>query len=272
MRIILFILCLPLGLFAAQNRFVVVIPSYNNEAYCEANLSSVFRQTYPHYRVIYIDDCSSDHTYENTKTVVEKWKKQAHVTLIRNEQRRLALENLYDAIHTCADDEIIVVLDGDDWFYDEDVLSTLNQAYAQKDVWLTYGSYIYYPSGEKGASAQPISYPIIHSNTIRKRSHKRWVLSHLKTFYAKLFKQIASEDLKQNGSFLPSAYDFAMMIPMVEMAGIHTRFIQKILYVYNRSTPINDDKVRAAIQDECKRYVLSLPPYQPLDELFLGEP
>src|ERR1700730_12157659 len=44
--------------------FVIVIPSYNNEKWCIGNLESVMTQTYPHFTVCYINDCSSDKTGE----------------------------------------------------------------------------------------------------------------------------------------------------------------------------------------------------------------
>jgi len=47
-----------------EKPIVVVIPSYNNSKWCDWNLSSVFQQKYNNYRVVYIDDCSNDNTYE----------------------------------------------------------------------------------------------------------------------------------------------------------------------------------------------------------------
>jgi len=41
---------------------VVVIPSFNNARWCRRNLESVLDQAYPLYRVIYIDDASTDGT------------------------------------------------------------------------------------------------------------------------------------------------------------------------------------------------------------------
>ncbi len=50
-----------------ENRFVIVIPSNNNKDWYQKNLDSVFNQRYLNYRVIYIDDGSTD----NTGTLVE---------------------------------------------------------------------------------------------------------------------------------------------------------------------------------------------------------
>ncbi len=40
--------------------FVIEITSYNSIKWYKQNLDSVFSQTYPYYRVIYIDDNSID--------------------------------------------------------------------------------------------------------------------------------------------------------------------------------------------------------------------
>jgi hypothetical protein len=50
--------------------------------------------------------------------------------LIRNPVRVGALENLYRCIHTCDDQEIVILLDGDDWLAHPRVLQTLNAVYA----------------------------------------------------------------------------------------------------------------------------------------------
>src|SRR5271156_3202350 len=42
--------------------FVVVIPSFNNAPWCRQNLESVLNQEYLRFRVVYVDDASTDDT------------------------------------------------------------------------------------------------------------------------------------------------------------------------------------------------------------------
>ena len=49
------------------------------------------------------------------------------IHLIRNPVRIGALQNLYNTLHICDDDEIVVLLDGDDWFADNGVLKKVNE-------------------------------------------------------------------------------------------------------------------------------------------------
>ena len=97
-----------------EKPFVIVIPSYNNAQWYDQNLSSVFNQKYSNYRVIYIDDCSTDNTYGLVKKYIEKHNQTKRVTLLRNKSNHGAMANHWRANHLCQDHEIIIDLDGDD--------------------------------------------------------------------------------------------------------------------------------------------------------------
>lgn len=251
--------------------FVIIIPSYNNEVYVERNLISVLSQEYDNYRVIYIDDSSTDNTYEKVLTCIKEQDKMERVNLIRNETNRKALCNLYHAIHSCRDEEIVILLDGDDWLSNNSVLKELNRYYNDPNVWLTYGQYITYPKYELGISREPIFKAHLKYGNLRKvgpfSKSTDWFFSHLRTFYAGLFKKIKKEDLLYNGEFFSSAWDFAILFPMVEMAREHAVYIPNVLYIYNRETPYNDDKLRREEQYTLNLYIRSLPPYKKLKSL-----
>jgi glycosyltransferase involved in cell wall biosynthesis len=243
---------------------VIVTASYNNKNWYIRNLDSVFNQKYQNYSLIYIDDCSPDNTGGLVKEYIEQKGQSNRVTLIQNTVRRRALTNIYNAIHMCNDRAIIVVLDGDDWFAHENVLSYLNKIYADDSVWLTYGQFKWWPSGQKGFVC-PVPQDIIQRNAIRKWAPTP---SHLRTFYAGLFKKIRKEDLFYEGDFLAVTYDLAIMFPMIEMAGYHMRFIPEILMTYNFANPINDQKVAVNLQAKMDHYLRAQPRYMPLDHLF----
>lgn len=252
--------------FVKENKpFVIVIPSYNNEAYVERNLNSVLEQEYQNYRVVYIDDCSTDKTYEKALQCVEMHQAEDRVQIIKNEVNRKALYNLYHAVHSAADDEIIVLLDGDDWLAHGHVLKELNRYYNDPHVWLTYGQYMTYPKYELGISREPIFMTYLKYANLRKvgpfSKSTDWFFSHLRTFYAGLFKKIKQEDLLYKGEFFSSAWDLAILFPMVEMAREHAVFIPDVLYIYNRETPFNDDKLRKQEQFDLNLYIRALPPY-----------
>lgn len=235
------LLFLPLALFGASKPelpIVVVIPSYNNAEWYQRNLDSVFNQNYKNYRVIYVDDASPDGTGKLVKDYIKKKKQERRVKVIQNDSRVGALANTYKACWLCNGNEIVAILDGDDWFPHDKVLEKLGSVYADSNVWATYGQFIYYPCGTPGWAAQ-VPDEVIKDNSFREYP---WVTTALRTFYAGLFQKIKKRDLLYNGEFFRMAGDLAYMWPIVEMAGTHSRFISDVLYVYNVETPINDIK------------------------------
>jgi glycosyltransferase involved in cell wall biosynthesis/SAM-dependent methyltransferase len=240
-----------------DKKFVIVIPSYKNERWCEKNIKSALDQNYTNFRVIFTDDCSPDATFGKTNAFVMTHHNGTKATLIKNTNRVGALENLYNMIHSCDDDEIILTLDGDDWFPDNDVLNKLNRTYSGGDIWMTYGQYKNSTDGGRGVAQQ---YPdhVINNNNFRRHI---WSASHLRTFYAWLFKRIRREDLMKDGKFFVMTWDFAMMFPMLEMAGEHSKYISDILYVYNLDNPINDHKVNIRLQHNLDSYIRNMARY-----------
>jgi glycosyltransferase involved in cell wall biosynthesis len=261
-------------LFAVNEHkpFVIIVPSFNNSEWVEKNLSSIFGQKYDQYRVIYIDDASNDNTLALVKAYIDSRQYGHRIDVIHNDVNKGACENIYNAVRLCGDDEIAVILDGDDWFAHERVLARLNEIYANPNVWLTYGSYIEYPSYSYTVAnfAHPLPKKVIEKNTIRTYIRKHWCLSHLRTFYSSLYKKIKREDLFFEGKFYDAAQDLGFMIPLVEMAGNHAQFVNEVLLIYNRANALNDHKLRAKRQQLVAQHILDLPPYARLQDLGLN--
>ena len=245
--------------------FVVLVSSYNNERYVYRNLDSIVHQKVDFsFEVIYINDCSTDRTGELVDIYIKKNELASLITVIHNKQRVGSLANLHHVVHQCADHKVIVVVDGDDWLAHDKVLARLACEYQDSNVWMTYGQYIYYPEGEMGVGA-PIPHHVLENNGFRRCA---WVSSHLKTFYAALFKRIRLNDLKYNGAFFPMANDIAIMMPMLEMASRdHIRFIPDVLYVYNHSNPLSNHNIDRSKQVQLAKVTVARKPYEPLDQL-----
>lgn len=222
-----------------EKPMVIVMPSYNNRHCYQKNIDSALSQNYKNFRIIYIDDDSPDGTGMFVQNYLKRVDKENRVTFIQNEERRGALANVYQGIGLCRPNEIVVNMDGDDWFPHGEVLSKLNRVYADPNVWVTYGQFVYYPCGSRGWAAE-VPQSIVEKNGFREHT---WVTTALRTFYAGLFHKIELEDLLHEGDFFPMAGDLAYMWPILEMAGMHSRFIPEVLYVYNVATPLNDIKL-----------------------------
>jgi glycosyltransferase involved in cell wall biosynthesis len=246
--------------------FVVLVPSYNNEKWCVQNLESIVNQTYPHWSLYYINDCSTDHTREIVDAFVKSHAIEHKCKIINNSTRKFGMANIYEAIHLIDPTKVIVLCDGDDWLADETVLEKLAEIYLDEKIWMTYGNYKTWPE-DHGSCCAPIPEDVRINRAFRRYP---WVASHLKTFYAKLFHLIKKEDfLWKQGMLFPVTYDLAIMFPMLEMASEdHFQFIPEVLYIYNIRNPLNVIKTNPRLQVELEYYIRSRQAYEPLKTLF----
>lgn len=234
--------------------FVIVSPSYNNEAWYEKHLQSIISQTYPHWSLIYINDCSNDATSMLVDQFVHNNRIAHKCQLIHNTKRAGAMANFYNAIRSVEGHKVIVHLDGDDWFSHERVLEQVARVYENEDVWMTYGNYVMEPNPNNVPSVCA-AFPERIMKERKFRSYP-WVSSALRTYYATLFHRIKKKDFLHEGTFFSVASDLAFMFPMLEMASRgHIHFIEDILYIYNRQTPINDDRVRLEEQLKMDQFI-----------------
>ena len=237
--------------------FVIIICSFNNALWVIKNLDSIFMQRYKNFRVVYVDDASQDNTAELVKLYIEKYALQDKVTLITNNVRRRKMNNIYNVFYSCDDNEIIIQLDGDDWFKHNKVLSTLNNIYA-RGYWLVYGQFEF-STGQKGF-CKKISRFLIKKGLLRKKVGVSSFI-HPRTFYSWLFKLIKLEDLiiesvpGWEGQFFPCANDQAIMYPMIEMASEKSGFNSKVLYVYNQNNPISGNFIEKNLGRKCQNEV-----------------
>ena len=133
---------------------------------------------------------------------------------------------------------VVACVDGDDFLKTSNALDIIASAYANKKVWMTYGSYESYPKHEYSNICTSFPKHIVKKCNFRNYD---WTSSHLKTFYASLFQKIKKESLQMNGKYYERSGDLAFMFPILEMASKgHIHFIDKTLYVYRVNNPLND--------------------------------
>lgn len=247
-----------------DNHFTVLIPSYNAGPWAHANITSVINQEYDNYDIVYIDDCSTDDTFDVVKDLITNCKdKKFEPRLQKNSFNKGKMENVYEAVHDSKDNTIIVILDGDDWLANKSVLSYLNNVYAFDDIWMTNGSYIIEPTKEV---VRPKINENYWSGTIR---HKSWQFSHLGTFKKELFCKIKRKDfMNKQGEYWNTTSDQAIMWPLAEMSGPkHFKVIDEVLYVYNRQNPLSDDRAHRQDQLMTEHIIRNKKPYSRLESL-----
>lgn len=242
----------------------IVSTCFNAEKWVGKCIESVQGQTFRNYHHVVINARSDDMTGDIADHYAETL---TQLTVIHNEVRLESLENCWSVWKDLPDDEVIVWLDGDDWLATDEALQVIANAYADPEVWMTYGQFMF-SDGEVGfASPYPAG---------SKPRYMDWRATHLKTFRAGLVKRLLQPGnlanpwclLRPNGSWIYLATDKAVMWPLLEMAGTHYRCIYQVLSVYNFKAGWAAQRKPEARQvelEEAER-IRALPEWQPLTE------
>jgi glycosyltransferase involved in cell wall biosynthesis len=188
--------------------FVFVIHAYNQEDWCERALLSITSQDYDHFRVVFIDDGSSDATWAKAKAFVEENHQEMKVTLVQNESQLGSAISLYQTVENLLDKEIVIPMSAKDFLTQPDVLQELNQAYQNPSTWLTLSSSLTYPTYEENPD-------------------------RLISFYAAIFKQIHLVDLMKS-----STLDI-----LKELVGSHSRQLLNLHLFENLASLLKRENV-----------------------------
>lgn len=228
-------------------------------------LESLQMQTYFYWEAFVTVDRRGDRTLERA-VATAAGDPRIHIT--RNERRLYAMENLLRAVarSNAEPDDVIVILDGDDWFITDRALERIAFEHADHDCWLTYGSWI---SNSREHPGRWPAYP--HGTDFRSAP---WLGTAVRTWKKWLFDLIDDDDLRDHkGRYFRVGEDVACMFPMLEMATtLRARHIEEPLLLYNRKSH-HDPKRR--LKNELLRNVADLRSrrrYAPLLDPAVREP
>jgi glycosyltransferase involved in cell wall biosynthesis len=219
-------------------KFKIVVPSFNSVDFLPKTLRSIEIQTFKDYEVCVIDDGS---TLKKQGEIIRDFADRNGWNVITHEKNVGALQGLVEALAAlhCKDDDVIVVIDGDDWLAHDHVLETLHRVYSNNDIYMTWGQCEIYPAGKTPMKyAQPVPDMVIDQKLYRDIPFVFW---HPATFKYLLWRHIDDSDLRdEDGRYFRIMKDKATLFPMLEMCGHKKRFIDETLYIYNIGNPLND--------------------------------
>ena len=253
-------------LLTPKKRFVFIVPSYNNEEWISRNLLSVFGQKYTNWRMIYINDFSTDSTHNKFLALTGDYSDK--ITYLNNTKKYGQAFNRYRAYNMCADDDICILLDGDDWLSNKYVLSYLNKFMQYYDVDMMYGKFEVYLRGKVTSINMPgdFSPSVIEKCSYRSDS---WRSCHLRTMKASLLKQIQPTDLfDEFGESIICSTDMVESFACLELSKGRHKLIPEVTMIYNKENSMsfvstshysdtNKEKKTAT-----QKYVRNLPKYK----------
>lgn len=215
--------------------FNVIINCGPCEEYIGKCIWSLRRQKFRNWKAWVMVDPCRDHTFH--KAMASRGA-DSRIEIVRNSRRYYSMANLLRAIKRSGSnpDDVIVVLDGDDWFCTGRALQIIADTYSRHDCWMTYGSWI--ANIADGEGRRPGRWPAYEEGIADFRQRK-WLGTAVRTWKRWLFDLVDDADLRdENGGYLRVTEDMAVMFPMLEMSGTaRAKHIAEPLIVYNRRNP-----------------------------------
>lgn len=218
-----------------REQIKVCIPFYNPGPFLDNCISSLLEQDYMDVAFVFIDLGSTDDSA--LKVPVE----DPRVTLVSSAAS--GAQALHEFLRTsCAPQDIVVLLDGEDWLARADALSFINRWYQERDCWAMYGQFRF-TSGHYGLA---LPFPDQASFDNLRRD---WCYPLICSFRAGLYHAIQAQDpaytcMKDRaGEWLTTAWDAALALAIFEVAGFaHVCFNDEVLSVYNLDSPLKAEK------------------------------
>ena len=149
----------------------------------------------------------------------------------------------------CNDDDIVIIVDGDDSLYGTESFNIIEKTYTDNDVDVTFGNYY---RRYKDEIDYKINVDCNRDYAKIKRNHSYrdmdvWFgFSHIKTFKYKMFKSVPHDYFKdKDGKYFKSSTDVATMLSVLERSGGKFKCIDEPIYVYTSDHPNshhNNDK------------------------------
>ena len=243
---------------AQRTNLKVIVNCGPCQAYIGKSLASLRTQTYARWEAYVTVDHCGDKTLEEA---VRGKEKDDRIRITQNESRLYSTANLVRAIERsrAGPEDIIVILDGDDWFHTDDALQIIVDTYAEHDCWMTYGSWV---SNVAHIVGRLPAYPEGATDF----RQMEWLATAVRTWKKWLWDLVDDKDLRdENGQYFSVVEDLAVMLPMLEMSGTRkARHISEVLMLYNRANPACVGNIKRSEMEQAAQNIRGKRPYQPL--------
>lgn len=224
----------------------VIIPSYNHAKYLEKRLFSVFQQTYDHFEVIILDDCSTD----NSLQIIDRYKDDIHLqTVIVNDKNSGSPFLQWEKGISLAKGELIWIAESDD-YCELTFLDDMVNAFAKNiELAVVFSSYIAFNdcfSGRKRKIRSNLTFDGI-------RFIRGWmsIQCAIKNASGAVFKKEAYERISKEYLSFQGAGDYQFWLEMLSKGDVE--YIRKDLAYFHLGpssvTSVNMKSGHAIIED-----------------------
>ena len=204
---------------------------------------SIINQTRDDWSAVIINDNSENNLHEYIKIAIRPYAKK--VTYLYNPQKKIILENIYNAVHcVCINPySVIIIMDMDDMLLTNDILKALRDEYLI-GADMVIGTAL---KTRKGI----LPFEPNFKEPRNERMGDVWI--HLRSFRKYLFDMIKENDFKIDGEWLPKFSELTYTVPIAEMA-THPVHIAWPLYLWEPGHIRNEEHYRLnRIMKDCVR-------------------
>jgi FkbM family methyltransferase len=244
-----------------QRKIVVISPFYNADEFIQRCIHSVAAQIYNNYEHILIDDCSTETSNTALNTIANLPENIRHkFKLIKNSTNQGAVYNHINTIRDLNDDDIVILLDGDDWLTNSpDIFQYYNRIHENNDF--TYGS-CWSVVDNIPLVSQPYPSQVKANKSYREHMFNWYApYTHLRTLKAKLIKyENDSAFMDKEGNWFKAGGDLATFYQAIENCESDRIYCSAdVVYQYNDAHSHNDYKVNGEEQTKTARSIIRKP-------------
>ena len=243
----------------------IITVSYNSQSTIKHTIDSVSSQTYKNKEYILIDGASQDWTLD-----ILDFKKDEIDNFVSETD-----DGIYDAMNKgikAATGDIVGILNSDDFYYNQDVLSKVAKVFEETNCDCLYGDLIFVNKGDISKIVRYWKSGKFEKNIMK----KGWMLPH-PTFFVK--KKIYQKYGLYNTS-LKRAADYEMILRLLHKEKINIEYIPEILIkmrvggesnasIWNRLKGNNEDNIAWNLNGLKKpHFIRFIKPFRKISQFF----
>ncbi len=198
-------------------KITIITPTYNSADTIRDTIESVINQNYAELEYIVVDGLSTD----NTRDIILEYKDRLNINLISEKDN-----GIYDAMNKgvkLAQGEIVGILNSDDFFHDNNVLSKINSVFGQDpNLDATYGDLIYVDRENKNKQTR-----FWKAGEFKERKiNSGWIIPH-PTFFIR--NEVYKKVDKIFDTNFKIAADYELILRLLKVIKVKVKYIPEIL-------------------------------------------